>query len=98
MRLVAPPPEDDSPELNYPSRPQLVQIDPGGQVPAVVGPAVPPEPRVARGPPRTAASVAPSGRHRGEIRPRHETPHPASAQLADRELHRRRHLANAPTA
>src|SRR2546428_14194697 len=87
MTLAVPPPKDDSPELNYSPRPQLVQIDAGRQFSPVVGAAVPHETHIASGAAGPAPAVTAGGKNSRGIGSRGETPHPAGAQSEHGELH-----------
>src|SRR3989442_3669604 len=89
MTLAVPPPKDDSPELNYSPRPQLVQIDAGRQFSPVVGAAVPHETHIASGAAGPAPAVTAGGKNSREIGPRDEAPHRVSAQIEHGELHDR---------
>src|SRR5438034_8003296 len=87
MTLAVPPPKDDSPELNYPPRPQLVQIDAGRQLSPVVGAAVPHETHIAGGAAGPAPAVPAGGKNAREIGPRDEAPHRVAAQIERSEEH-----------
>src|SRR2546425_8013970 len=89
MTLAVPPPKDDSPELNYSPRPQLVQIDAGRQFSPVVGAAVPHETHIASGAAGPAPAVTAGGKNSREIGPRDEAPHRGAAQIEHGELHDR---------
>src|SRR2546422_711784 len=98
IALPIPSAEDDSPELNYSPRIQLVQIHARGHVAPVVGTAVPHQPRVAGRSAGPAATVAARGQDFGELRPGHEAPHPVAPQVEDRELHAPSHREVEPDA
>src|SRR5207244_13555370 len=83
IALPIPSAEDDSPELNYSPRIQLVQVHARGHVPPVVGAAVPHQAGVAGRPAGAAAAVSACGEDLGERRAWHEPPHRAAPQVED---------------